>query len=114
MPSRRDHERFALSAPIEGNVDVLREVVICPATDDDSITVISRAAAVRDEVMTLELVDAAGDRNLTVIVVESRPVMFQGEVRHRVLFRRAAAAANAAVPATDDKGGNACGPAVAG
>jgi hypothetical protein len=62
---------------------VLRDVVI-HRTDDTELQAFSHAPAIVGEEMTLDVMGAGATMGLRVKVVESRPVMIDGAVRHRV------------------------------
>lgn len=83
MSGRRSQPRFAVSAPWDGAMRVLRNVVV-DRLDRDELLVISHGAAVVDEEMTLDLMGAGQSLLLRVRVIESRPVIVDGAVRHRI------------------------------
>jgi hypothetical protein len=62
---------------------VLREVVVTRVNDYELLA-ISHVAAIAGEEMSLGLVGAGGSLDLRVRVLESRPVIIDGNVRHRV------------------------------
>jgi hypothetical protein len=72
-----------LSSPWEGTLRVPGEVVI-ERHDQDSkeLVVLSGAPAHREELLTLDL--APPGASLSVRVLESRPVLIDGSVRHRL------------------------------
>jgi hypothetical protein len=72
-----------LSRPWEGTLRIPGDVVI--ERHDESqqeLLVMSSLSVRRDELLTLDL--TMPDRSLTVRVVESRPVLIDGTVRHRL------------------------------
>ena len=71
---------------------VLRDVVVNRA-DGNEVHAVSQVAAVVGEEMTLDLMGAGAAMALKVKVVESRPLMVEGVVRHQVKL---------AVMSTDD------------
>jgi hypothetical protein len=80
--TRRD-TRYLLSRPWEGTLRVPGDVII--ERHDGAqreLWVTSPLSVRRDEVLTLHL--AQSERSLVVRVVESRPVMIDGAVRHRL------------------------------
>ena len=83
MSGRRSHPRFAVATPWDGTMRVLREVVVSRVNGDELLA-ISHAAAIAGEEMSLGLVGAGGTLDLRVRVLESRPVIIDGNVRHRV------------------------------
>jgi hypothetical protein len=62
---------------------VLRDVVVDRVSRDE-LLVISQVPAIVGEEMTLDLVGAGTTLELRVSVIESRPVIIEGAVRHRV------------------------------
>ena len=62
---------------------VLRDVVVNRA-DGNEVHAVSQVAAVVGEEMTLDLMGAGAAMALKVKVVESRPLMVEGVVRHQV------------------------------
>ena len=83
MSGRRSHPRFAVATPWDGRMRVLRDVVVNRSTGDELLA-ISHNAAVAGEEMSLGLVAAGGSLDLRVRVLESRPVIIDGNVRHRI------------------------------
>jgi hypothetical protein len=62
---------------------VLRDVVVNRA-DGNEVHAVSQVAAVVGEEMTLDVMGAGAVMALKVRVIESRPVMVEGVVRHQV------------------------------
>jgi hypothetical protein len=62
---------------------VLRDVVVNRA-DANEVHAVSQVAAVVGEEMTLDVIGAGAAMNLKVRVIESRPLMVEGVVRHQV------------------------------
>ena len=62
---------------------VLRDVVI-QRTNRDELQAVSHVPGVAGEEMTLDLMGAGATLGLKVKVVDSRPVMIEGSVRHRI------------------------------
>ena len=62
---------------------VLRNVVV-DRTDRDELLVVSHGPAIVDEEMSLDLMGAGRSLELKVRVLESRPVIVDGAVRHRI------------------------------
>lgn len=83
MSGRRSHHRFAVATPWNGAITILREVVV-NRTGEHELLAVTNAAAVVGEVQTLELMGAGQTAQLRVRVVDSRPVIIDGTVRHRV------------------------------
>lgn len=85
MSGRRRHERFAVSEPWDGALRVLRDVLV--VEDHPGILkAIGHVPAVAGEHMTLEVAGAGAVATLRVRVVESRPIVLDGAVRHELLL----------------------------
>lgn len=83
MSGRRSHPRFAVATPWDGAMRVLRDVVI-HRTESGELQAVSQQAAIAGEEMTLDLMGAGTTIGLKVRVIDSRPVMIDGAVRHRI------------------------------
>ena len=62
---------------------VLRDVVI-HRTNGEELQAVSNVPAVAGEEMTLDLMGAGATLGLKVRVIDSRPMMVEGSVRHRI------------------------------
>ena len=62
---------------------VLRDVVIHRTTGEE-LQAVSHVPAVAGEEMTLDLMGAGATLGLKVRVIDSRPMMVEGSVRHRI------------------------------
>lgn len=98
MTDRRSHPRFALATPWDGSVRVLREVVI-QRTDSGELMAVSQTAGVVGETLSLDVMGAGASVDLRVRVVESRPVIVDGSLRHRIRLALMNAAAEYPAPA---------------
>ncbi len=83
MRARRRDQRFTLSVPWEGALRLPTDVVIESFTDGE-VWVVSTVPAHRDEVFTLDALDAGTTDTWHVRVEESVPVLVDGAVRHRL------------------------------
>lgn len=83
MSGRRTHPRFAVATPWDGAMRVLRDVVV-DRIDREELLAVSQAPAVPGETMSLDLVGGGTAMELRVRVIESRPVIVNGAVRHRI------------------------------
>lgn len=81
MSGRRSHPRYAVATPWDGAMRVLRDVVI-QRTDGDELQAVSQVPGISGEEMTLDLMGAGTTLGLRVRVIDSRPVMVEGAVRH--------------------------------
>ena len=83
MSGRRSHSRFVVAAPWDGALRVLRDVVVDRISREELLAV-SHAPGVAGEEMSLDLMGSGMTLALRVRVVESRPVILEGSVRHRI------------------------------
>lgn len=83
MSGRRRHERFAPAQPWDGALKVLRDVIV-QEDRTGGLVAIGQAPGVIGEQMTLDLAGAGYVVTFKVRVQESRPVILDGNVRHRV------------------------------
>ncbi|HEX2458241.1 MAG TPA: hypothetical protein VHI99_31390 [Vicinamibacterales bacterium] len=83
MSGRRSHSRFVVAAPWDGALRVLRDVVI-DRTSRDELLAVSHVPGVAGEEMSLDLMGSGMTLALRVKVIESRPVIVDGSVRHRI------------------------------
>jgi hypothetical protein len=88
VPDRRRDKRFRLTAPASGALRVFPDVIVQQHDIDEWIG-ISRQPAEPGETMVLDVMqfDAVeGDihRRLPVCVIESRPIIVDGDMRHRI------------------------------
>ena len=88
MPGRRSDARYTLTKPTYGTLQVFRDVMVYRNGEQEWIA-LSREAAVCGETMVLDLVivDINETRlwdRLTVCVIESRPVIVDGDMRYRI------------------------------
>jgi hypothetical protein len=89
MFGRRSHSRFAVSPRPEGLLRVMSDVTVERTTDrHEEVTAITRESGVVGQSMVVEI--PQDTVRLSMVVVESRPVIVSGAVRHRVRLRRAA------------------------
>ena len=83
MAGRRSHPRFAVASPWDGSMRVLKDVVV-HRTDSDELLAVGRTAGIVGEEMTLDVMGAGATVGLRVRVLESRPVIVDGSVCHRM------------------------------
>jgi hypothetical protein len=83
MSGRRSHPRFAVATPWDGAMRVLRDVVI-QRSDSGELEAVSQQSAIAGEEMTLDVVGGGETIGLKVRVIDSRPMILNGSVRHRI------------------------------
>ena len=85
MLEQRSDKRFQLMEPAEGVLRVLHDVIV--QRHGDEWIAISREPAIAGETLTLDVFDIQGtetDDRFAVRVIESRPVIVEGRLRHRL------------------------------
>jgi hypothetical protein len=85
MFGRRSHQRFTVSSPAEGTLRVLRDVTV-ERIAHESVVVVTRHPGASGELLELELGEAGGIK-VDVMVTDSRPVLADGAVRHRLTLQ---------------------------
>ena len=98
MSGRRIHARYERVTPWSGQMRISRDVSVQVDGTSNEITVLAEVPGVVDEELTLALVSNAGNMDLRVKVVDSRPQVVDGILRHRVRLQLLTAEA-----ATDDR-----------
>ena len=83
MSGRRSHPRFAVATPWDGAMRVLRDVVI-QRSESGELQAVSQQSAIAGEEMTLDLVGGGETIGLKVRVIDSRPMILNGAVRHKI------------------------------
>ena len=88
MADRRRNKRFKLTEPADGALRIFPDVLV-HQDGPDEWTGLSRQPAVAGETLILDVVQfdtVEGEiyRRLPVCVVESRPVIVDGDMRHRI------------------------------
>ena len=87
MSGRRSYARFNLEPSGHGVLRVLRDVVV-EEVGSDEFKVVGRDAAPVGDALTLELAEFEGSPCLSVRVVDCRPILVDGAVRHRLRLQR--------------------------
>jgi len=85
MLGRRSHARISLESGAEGILSLARDISVRPSRDEHLVAISRDAAAVGERVRVL-LADEEVD--LIAEVIESKPIVFDGAVRHRLVMRR--------------------------
>lgn len=89
MFGRRSYARFSLAPSGAGVLRVLRDVIVQDVGRDEWLVVGREPAAVGDA-MTLQLTEFDADSSVSVQVLESRPILVDGAIRHRLRLQRTA------------------------
>ena len=83
MAGRRSHPRFAVATPWDGAMRVLRDVILHRSGPEELLAVSQTPGLVGEE-MTLDVIGGGSSVALRVKVADSRPLMVDGAVRHRI------------------------------
>lgn len=83
MSGRRRHERFQPGRPWDGHVCVRRDVIV-QLQADGHLVAIGSAPSVVGERLRLDVASGEQALAIDVEVVDSRPVILAGGLRHRV------------------------------
>jgi hypothetical protein len=88
VADRRGEKRFRLTEPSQGTLQVFPDVVVQQGDDEEWVG-ISRQPAVAGETLVLDVmqfdaVEGEIYRRLPVCVIECRPVIVDGDMRHRI------------------------------
>ena len=83
MSGRRSHMRFAINGSSAGILRVLRDVFVQRAEDGGLIALSDEPAVVGERFM-VSIPDDDPARSFEARVVDSRPVILNGHVRHRL------------------------------
>jgi hypothetical protein len=86
MFGRRSHARLSLTTAWEGVLRVLRDVMVVQRAGRGEFVAISREPAVVGEALTLDLTADDTEVSVPVRVQDTRPVMVDGAVRHRLVL----------------------------
>lgn len=86
MFGRRSHLRFTINPASDGRLALLTDVVIESAGKDE-VVAISREPGVVGELLGMHVVQAAGAVKRAMQVAESRPILTDGAVRHRLRLK---------------------------
>jgi len=85
MLGRRSHTRISLESGAEGVISLARDISVRVSGDGQLVAISREAAPIGERVRVL----LADDEILVVAeIVESRPVICDGAVRHRLVMRR--------------------------
>jgi hypothetical protein len=93
MADRRSHPRYSVLYSWDGAVQLLRDVTVVRRNDRE-LTVVCEGPVASNEMMTLDLRAGADSASLRVRVVESKPVLVGGQMRHEVRMEVAGGVVN--------------------
>ena len=84
MLGRRSHARISLESGAEGVLSLARDISVRASGDGHLVAISRDAAAIGERVRVL-----LSDDDVTVVaeVIESKPVICDGAVRHRLVMR---------------------------
>ena len=97
MSGRRSHPRVVVIPAAEGRVRLLRDVVV-QQIESTGVVAISREPGTIGEMLVLELPSGHTVERHYVRVVESRPLVVDGTVRHRLQLETVVEAAHPIAP----------------
>jgi hypothetical protein len=83
MSGRRSDPRFLVASPWDGAIHVLRDVMV-NRVHPSELVAISIAPGVIGEEMSLDLMTEGSNLAVRVQVLESRPVVVDGAMRHEI------------------------------
>jgi hypothetical protein len=83
MSGRRSHARYTVTPASEGLLRVLRDVML-QSSQDDEIIAISREPGVVGEQLQVEMFDEGASTHRAARIADSRPVVIDGALRHRL------------------------------
>ena len=86
MLGRRTAKRFRVTEPAKGTMRILREVIVQRNGEDEWVA-ISREAVAAGDTLLLDVFDMENGElqdRYTACVIESRPVIVEGDVHHRI------------------------------
>ena len=86
MLGRRSHARVSIESGAEGVLSLTRDVSVRVTGHDGKLVAISRDAGAIGERVRIVLPDE--EMNVVAEVVESKLIVREGAVRHRLLMRR--------------------------
>ena len=86
MSGRRSHARFAVIPAAEARFRLLRDIVV-QGVDSGDITAISREPGIVGELVTVEMPRQRMTELLSIQVVDSRPFLMEGNLRHQLKLR---------------------------
>lgn len=84
MLGRRSHARISLESGAEGVLSVACDIAVRKSGEEHLIAISRNAAAIGERVRVLL---AADDVDVMVEIVESKPIVCDGAVRHRLRMR---------------------------
>jgi hypothetical protein len=86
MFGRRNHLRFTINPAVDGALRILNDVVVQESGDE--LIAISREPGVVGETLGVRVIGGHGAMHTVARIVESRPLIANGVVRHRLRLER--------------------------
>ena len=83
MLGRRRDQRFKFRKPAAGAVHIFCDVIVT-SNGENAWIVVSREPALAGETLLLDVGDGEQRRRLTAHVIDSSPVIVDGDTRHRI------------------------------
>ena len=93
MFGRRSHSRFSISLASDAVLRVLRDVIVQRSVNDE-ITVLSHEPGIVGDLMVMELPELETTIRVQTRVIDSRPVVIDGAIRHSVRLRKITSTSN--------------------
>ena len=87
MFGRRSHSRFTINPASDGVLRILNDVVVQPS-ENNQLIAISREPGVVGDVLAVQILSPQGTMQTVVRIAESRTLVADGAVRHRLRLER--------------------------
>jgi hypothetical protein len=87
MSGRRSHLRFTITPASDGVLRILSDVVVQEWAANELVA-ISREPGIVGDVIALQIMDSHGTLHTAARITESRPLIADGAVRHRLRLER--------------------------
>jgi len=83
MLGRRSHSRFAINPSPNGLLRIVNDVVV-QQSEADGLVAVSREPGIVGESLAVQVMTRQGVMHTSVRVTESRPLVTDGNLRHRL------------------------------
>ena len=88
MADRRRDKRFNVTVPVSGTLRIFPDVIVHEDAEGEWVAISRQPAAAGEtfilDVMQVDRLEGEGPRRVPVRVIESRPVLIDGEVHHHI------------------------------